>query len=705
MRSLTLRLAPRPDGTDGILYELIDGEPGSGGAVVASVTAPPLTPDQQGAIDELRRLLLKQSGRIKDLDAQASALGALLMPGAIGSAWTDRMAAAQQEIAAWTRKRARIVHSQNPAPDDVALLQQQPGYRLFLLIEIDPLKAVPWELARIGGPLFLQDDAPASRFVVVPNRRPVSEPEWQVRVLVVLAAENPDAIGADEEVRAIKRALRPMDRVYDVDVIRNPSRTRLTARLAEFMPHILHFIGHGTGTNLQIYDADERKANVPWGPDEIRLDLSARSWIPDVVYLNACRSQGAARWEDASTDDQARQKSIVDALFGRGVLAVIAMQADVRGSAAALCASEFYGALLEGVPIDVACARGRARIARDVQGGQDGREPYLPVLTVAAPPEQILRHEASLDLDAPPFVHEKLETFVDRYDERRTLVRAVDEQRYVIVVQGAAEIGKSTLLCWTMDLFHRRRHTVRYVELGGCADWLEVLRALRDGNPQPERQGVQDGLGPLLNPSFNWRLSNLARGQVDPPGQPGPDQPDTAGPLSALKNSRTLAPDFERRVCQAFHEALQPAPNEPLVLVFDQLEAGDRGLSADQFALLREHWITPLIARGDGRVRLLLAIRSDRRRDYGLDPLPLDFGHVPMEYFAATDSLELLEELFRIRLKKEGDRMQPFADDMLAQMTHELSEYAQEPLNGADLTAYTDALWRACWLKVKAKRR
>ncbi|MGC4085528.1 MAG: hypothetical protein QM736_26245 [Vicinamibacterales bacterium] len=273
----------------------------------------------------------------------------------------------------------------------------------------------------------------------------------------------------------------------------------------------------------------------------------------------------------------------------------------------------------------------------------------------------------------------------------------------MILVQGAAEIGKSTLLCWTMDLFNRRRHMVRYVELGGCADWLEVLRALRDGNTR--NPGVQDPLDGLLNPSFNWRLSNLARGQVDPPGQPGAAEADTAGPLSELKNSRALAPDFERRVCQAFHEALQPPPGMPLVLVFDQLEAGDRGLSADQFALLREHWINPLIARGDGRVRLLLAIRSDRRRDYGLDPLPLDYGHVPMEYFSATDSLELLEELFRIRLKKEGDRMQPFAGDMLAQMTRELSEYAQEPLNGADLAAYTDALWRACWLKVKAKRR
>ncbi len=701
MQALTLRLTPAPD-QPGWLYELREGDPAAPGAVLAAVAQPPFSPDQQALLDDLRRLLLTQSGRIRDLDRLATQLGALLMPGAIGTTWTDRMAAAQQDQAEWARRRARILRSPNPTPDQLASIQEQPGYRLFLVVDDPALLAVPWEVARIGGPLFLQDDAPVARFVVVPARRRVSDPELQVRVLVVVAADNPEAIGADEEVRAIKRALRPMDRVYDVDVLRHPSRERLVERLGLFMPHILHFIGHGTGTDLQIYDAEVRKANVTWGPDDIRLDLGTRSWIPDVVYLNACRSQGVATWEEASAADISRQRTIVDALFGRGVLGVVAMQADVRGSAAALCAGEFYGALLEGVPIDVACARGRARIARDVAGGKDGREPYLPVLSLAAPPDQILRHEAVLDIDAPPFVHERLETFVDRYEERRRLVRAVDDQHNVIVVQGAAEIGKSTLLCWTMDLFHRRRHTVRYVELGGCADWLEVLRALRDGNAR--RQGVQDPLGSLLDPSFNWRLSHLAKGRIDPTGQAAADEPDTAGPLSALKNSPAVAPEFERRVCQAFHDALRPPGNEPLVLVFDQLEAGDRGLSADQFALLREHWINPLIARGNGRVRLLLAIRSDRRRDYGLDPLPVDYGHVPMEYFAATDSLELLEELFRIRLKKEADKVQPYAEAMLAQMTRELAEYAQEALTGAELREYTDALWRNCWIKVRAKR-
>ncbi|MGC4085527.1 MAG: CHAT domain-containing protein [Vicinamibacterales bacterium] len=241
------------------------------------------------------------------------------------------MAAAQQEIANWTLKRARILRKTHPTPDELQFVRDQPGYRLFLQVDLEPLAAVPWELARVGGPLFLQDDTPISRFVVVPGRRDVSDPEWQVRVLVVVAADNPEAIGADEEVRAIKRALRPMDRVYDVDVIRHPSRQKLTERLAQFMPHILHFIGHGTGTDLQIYDAEDRKTNVAWGADEIRIDLGPRSWIPDVVYLNACRSQGTANWEDASPADQARQRTIVDALFARGVLAVVAMQADVQG--------------------------------------------------------------------------------------------------------------------------------------------------------------------------------------------------------------------------------------------------------------------------------------------------------------------------------------------------------------------------------------
>ena len=52
-------------------------------------------------------------------------------------------------------------------------------------------------------------------------------------------------------------------------------------------------------------------------------------------------------------------------------------------------------------------------------------------------------------------------------------------------------------------------------------------------------------------------------------------------------------PDFEARVCRAFHEALRPADRD-LLFVLDQLEVGDvAGFSPDGFAVIRDRCEAP----------------------------------------------------------------------------------------------------------------
>lgn len=686
MTSLTLLVTERPGA--GYHHELREGAPDEAGTVVASCDVPPLTADQVALLSNLREAVLEETGLIAGLDAQARQLGALLLPGAVGQAWKARIRLAEQRLQNWTIEGEALALDSDARREWAG---RRPGCRTYLQIEAGSLAGVPWELARVGGTIFIKASMPVVRYVAVPQVRNVTAPGWQVRVLVVVAAEDPTAIEADVEVVAIKRALRPLDRIYDVDVLRNPTRNALTQRLTTFKPHVLHVIGHGTGDSLQLFDG---ASNVAWGETAIANDIGAATWIPDVAYLNACRSQGGG--DTATAADVARQDGIVRVLFEQGVMAVVAMQADVRGESAARCASTFYAALLSGEPIDMACAHGRAAIARAVPAQEDGREPYVPVLTLAARADEILRHRAVIDLQQVPIVSPRLQLFVDRFEDRRQIVRAIDEPRNAIILQGSADIGKSWLLAWTIDLFLRRRHHVRYLELGACTDWLHVLRSLRDGNRQ--HPGIQSPLGALLDDSFNWRLSHLARGIVSPPDMPAGPAPDDAGTLDALQQAGNAAPDFEERVCRAFHDALELTADRPLVLVFDQLEAGDHGLSADQFRLLREHWLDPLVARGDGRVRLVLGARSDRLRDYGLDQLPLEYRAINVAPFSQRDLRQLVEELIELRIDTDA-LAQGHKEILVAALRKSIDKFIEKQNRDADgrrLASLAETLFNFC---------
>jgi hypothetical protein len=299
-------------------------------------------------------------------------------------------------------------------------------------------------------------------------------------------------------------------------------------------------------------------------------------------------------------------------------------------------------------------------------------------------------------------VSDRVARFVDRSVDRRKIVQAIDERRYVFVLRGAQDIGKSSLLCWSIDLCLRREFDVRYLELGACTDWLHVLRSLRDGG---RLAAIQDPLDALLKPSFNWKLSHLARGIVKPTGEPDPLEADTAGTLAQIDASATKPPNFGPLVCAAFHEALTATRKKPLVLVFDQIEAGDRGLGTEQFSLLRDHWIDPLIARGDGRVYLLLAIRSERQYDYKLDVVPAHWASADISKFAEADSHDLLRELFTLKLSTDADAAGVKPNLMLEDMKNVLDGWVQGEMTGRELHELVNVLWLNCVQRVKQLQR
>ena len=71
------------------------------------------------------------------------------------------------------------------------------------------------------------------------------------------------------------------------------------------------------------------------------------------MFLNACRT--------ASATAQDMTWAVTEAFSSGGVPAVLGMQADIRGDAAAALSGPLYRALANGDPVDVALARARRR--------------------------------------------------------------------------------------------------------------------------------------------------------------------------------------------------------------------------------------------------------------------------------------------------------------------------------------------------------
>jgi hypothetical protein len=693
LKALTLKIADRQDGQPGVDVVLREGAPGEAGVELARETRADLTADERAKLTGLRTTILGQTGKLPDLDARANLVGNLMLPGAVGAKWTALRDAVAADLVAWGRDRKKIPAGNQTTAERKAWADTRPGYRTYLQIATPRLEWIPWETARVGDdPVFLLDDMPVCRYRVMKSDRSVAEPGWQIRVLVVIGTAD-EAIKADAEVREIRSELRPLDRIYDIDVLRPASRKELSDKLSTYEPHVLHFIGHGTADHLMIRDQ-------PWGRSQIATDIVPGKWVPEVVYLNACRSQNAGA-ETATTDDQDRQRTVVDAFLDRHVLAVVAMQADVRGSVAGACAAAFYGALLDKSPLDIACARGRARVSQ-IPGRDGTRDPYLPVLTLTVPAEKLLQHKTSIAPPAATGMTDRIHEFVDRYQERRSIVESFEftTRKNVVVVRGAQDVGKSSLLCWAVDLCLRRDYPVRYLELGGYRDWLQVLRALVNGSGLPS---VGAPLGSLVKPHFNWMLNNLAKGILEPTGAAGAQEVDEAPSLAEIESSKGTPANFGPLVGKALYDALATTADRPLVVAFDQLEAGDRGFSSDQLALLRANWIDPWVASGDGRVRVLLGMRSERKEDYRLDAPPETYRNTALFAFPKEEEHDLVRELFRFRLKTTTADGRPGDEAMLQELESELAMLGQESVDGRTLQDNVKQIVNFCARKIKAR--
>ncbi|NUT53541.1 MAG: CHAT domain-containing protein [Saccharothrix sp.] len=362
--------------------------------------------------------------------------------------------------------------------------------RTYLLVEPEELRAIPWETMkyRNGGTLFTSTQRPFARVDGFPEARGPggdADPFLPIRVLVV-EGERDREIGTATEVRAIKQALSATNGRIEAEFLKAPTRQELIDAYRRSRPQVFHFIGHTTwdaaakAPALRLRD-DARDEDQTVTPDLLGYLRPA----PRVAVLNACRS--------ARTAGEVR--ALAGAFFTdepgvAGAAAVIGMQGDVRGSAAARFGGEFYRALARGMTVDVAVAAARAEVyARSGVVGNDG-DWFLPVLTVRGDAERALRHRVALSRQDATTVDltltELIGHFVDRTEERRLMVENLapagdDDPARLVVVHGDKSSGKSNFLHWLRRWCALRGQRVKYVDLreGTTLDYARALDAIR----------------------------------------------------------------------------------------------------------------------------------------------------------------------------------------------------------------------------------
>jgi hypothetical protein len=610
--------------------------------------------------EEARKAIVEPASQalLKDI---GETLGAFLFSGDVGTKWRKLAAATQRQFMDWSTKTNALEGKKRLSDAERLLLRNPPFLRTYLgLPEDNSVRGLPWELARAPEPVFLRRQAPFFRYRDIPERSPRPDPDLEIRLLVVLAAQDIDKIKTFEEVRSIRKGIHDVNRVIHMEALQQPSRDTLNHWIKAFRPHILHFIGHSSQQGLRIYDRDDKEHRI-WGPPEIGLTLSNAGWAPELAFLNACRTNTPAE-QDTVWD-------IGQAFIENGTAAFIGMQADVRGEMAGVCAGEFYRAIAAGFSLDVALTLGRMKVAD--RASPDRRDAYLPVLTVTSCPDQILRHRAEVDIEPSDGLTESLKYFVNRSEQRCRLLRAPHtEENPVIVVSGDEDIGKSSLLQWCTDGWLRRRFTVRYVDVAGCPDWLAVLRAIRDGQSK-KRGPLHAPLDADARSYFNWRLNNLAQGIVQPQGEAPENEADGNATLEAFTKT---VPDVHVHILEAFHQALlRISKRRPVVLVLDQFDAGDHGLTRAYFDFMKIHWLDKFVLNGQG-VNVVLGLKEQSLGWFGLNVAAAHYYPEPVGKF--SDSIELIRELFVLRY---GDKKLPQLEEQLQKVDEE------ELLSGADL--------------------
>lgn len=259
-------------------------------------------------------------------------------------------------LAAWNDSWGRVTASNS-------------GLRLRLWIDIPELALLPWELlhdpAR-GGFLATAANTVLSRYLPV-REPPLLQKQQKLRILVVI--ESPAGLPAieEDEIEKLRKALDGLGAGVEYDVLKNVTAAQINQALQRDY-NVLHYLGHGTSRQLVLAAADG--SAEPIDDEQFAQLVQGRSSLR-LIFLNACHSGQA--------DDGGLFGGVGPNLVSQSIPAVIAMQyPTVQLSTASDFSAAVYGALANGLPVDVAVNEGRKQLsAGPLLGTRDWSTPVL----------------------------------------------------------------------------------------------------------------------------------------------------------------------------------------------------------------------------------------------------------------------------------------------------------------------------------------
>ena len=314
-------------------------------------------PYEAGELDELVERLTE--GRLADAEVQAfgEQIFNALFGGAVGRLWEASLGTERDQ-----------------------------GLRLRLRIDPPELQQLPWEfLYDPRRHVYLGADpaTPVVRFLSLPV--PVETLEVPAPLHILVASATPQGLnplGVEREQRLIQASLAPLIERGKVALTFLPHATVSSlSQNARAGAHVLHFIGHGvmadgSGEGWVLL---ETETGIPAAVSGSQLGDILRGTDVRLAVLNACETARSTRNALLGVAPQ---------LVASGIPAVIANQFPISDQAAQAIAREFYAAVADNLPVDVALAEARKIVRASAE--QSAADWGPPVLFMRSPDGRIL---------------------------------------------------------------------------------------------------------------------------------------------------------------------------------------------------------------------------------------------------------------------------------------------------------------------------